>query len=86
MIGNFTQVAGDDADELAHRRGVATAMQMLSERPISPKDFLWLCAETAEAADAADRPKARAHSAPPRRRCAMKPAERRASDVAGIAV
>jgi len=86
MRRNITQVAVEDADELAHGWGVGIAMQMLSEGVISPKDFLWLCAEAAEAADAADRPTAHTHSASPRRRCAMKPSERMASDVAGIAV
>ena len=44
MRRNITQVAVEDADELAHGWGVGIAMQMLSEGVISPKDFLWLCA------------------------------------------
>ena len=51
MLVNMTDVAVDDAEQLEHRWGVEVAVEMLHEGLLSPTQFLWLCAEAANAED-----------------------------------
>ena len=71
---DMTKVAQDDAGHLEHHWGVAVAMEMLHEGSISPKQFLSLCAEAAEAVAEADdiRRPAPSHRRERSRSCALK--------------
>jgi hypothetical protein len=49
MVFARTDVSAQDADELAHHWGTVVAVAMLQEGVISRGDFVWLCAEAADA-------------------------------------
>ena len=73
----------DDLDVVAHQWGVGVAMQMLSEKLISPGDFLVLCAEAASAGDHQAIP---CHRTSRKRSCGTRRSGRRATDIATVAV
>jgi hypothetical protein len=51
MLTASIQVPNDDAEQLEHGWGVKVALEMLNDNLITPRDFLCLCEEAAQAGD-----------------------------------
>jgi hypothetical protein len=80
MVG-LGQVPVDDAEQLGRRWGVSVAIEMLHDGTVSPKGFLWLCAEAADTVGTAPDHLPRPSHHPERSRaCAAKAVEGRDSE------
>ena len=82
-MAELTEVPMDDAEQLAGCFGVQVAIEMLHEGLVSPEEFLWLCADAADALEQeASNLRPRCHRPDRRHVRALKRRQRRESRVA----